>query len=163
MTRNWWIAPAIVVAALALVRVIHLLRARAMRAFAARWGFRYIGPSAPPSWWWNPPFTMGSPPVGTLHFHPPGIAIRQVWNVIEGHRNGITVLIFDGIWGSRGGQPCTLIACKTEQNPFGMATSADQVIQSHGWTVLYGVWFLWFSWTMGIKRLDDHIGELRPE
>jgi hypothetical protein len=163
MTRNWWLTPAVVVAVLAVVRIVHLVRARAMRAFAARWGFRYIGPSTPPSWWWNPSFKMGSPPVGTSHFHPPGFAIRQVWNVIEGQRDGIAVLIFDIIMGSKGGQPCTLIACKTEQNPFGMVTSADRVIQSHGWTVLYGVWFLWFSWTMGIKRLDDHLGELRPE
>jgi hypothetical protein len=163
MTRNWWVIPAGVVAVLAVMRIVHLFRGRAMRALAARWGLQYIGPSAPPSWWWNPSFKTGTPPVGTSHFHPPGFQISQVWNVIEGQRNGIAVLIFDGIWGSKGGQPCTFIACKTEQNPFGIVTSADRVIQSHGWTVIYGVWFLWFSWTMRIKWLDDHLGELRPE
>ncbi len=163
MTRNWWLTPTVVVAVLAVVRIVHLFRARAMRAVAAKWGFRYIGPSAPPRWWWNPSFKTDSPPVGTTHFHPPGFAIRQVWNVIEGQRDGIPVLIFDSIMGSKGGQPCTFIGCKTEQNPFGMVTSADRIIQSHGWTVLYGIWFLWFSWTMGIKRLDDHLGELGHE
>jgi hypothetical protein len=30
-------------------RIVHLIRARAMRAFAARLGFEYIGPGAPPN------------------------------------------------------------------------------------------------------------------
>jgi len=150
----------LIAAILAVVRLVHLLRARAMRAFAARLGFRYIGPGAPPSWWWNPAhLRIPSPlPSRISHLHP---RIRQVWNVIEGERNGVSILIFDSVIGEyKGGQPCTHIACQTEPNPFGSISSADHVVQAHGWTVLHGVWFLWFSWTMGTKRIADHLEEL---
>jgi hypothetical protein len=142
------------------MRIVHMFRGRAMRALAAKWGFQYIGPPAPPSWWWNPSFKTGSPPVGTYHFHPLGFNISQVWNVIEGKRNGIAVLIFDGIMGSKGGQPCTFIACKAERYPFAADTPRELVVQSRGWTVLNAVWFLWFSWTMGTRRINFHVNDL---
>ena len=134
------------------MQIIHRFRARAMRAFAAKRGFRYIGPPAPK--WWNP-----------SHFDLPHwisslAGIRQIWNVIEGQRNGRSVFICDGVIGARGGQPCTFIASESEQDPFGTVGGADRVVQSHGWTVLYGVWFLWFSWMMGIKRIDHYVDEL---
>ena len=141
---------------LGVVRIIHLFRARAMRTLATTWGFRYIGPLAPK--WWNPRHPKLSPPLPVWFSRaclPPGT--RQVWNVIEGQQNGVSVLIFDGVIGARGGAPRTFIACQTEQNPFGIVTSPDRLIQSHGWTVLHGVWFLWFSWTMGIQRLGHNV------
>jgi hypothetical protein len=144
------------------VRTLHAFRGRAMRGLAAKLGFQYIGPPAPPTWWWNPPFKMGSPPVGTSHFHPPEFAIRQVWNVIEGERNGAAVIIFDGIMGAKGGEPCTFIACKSEQDPFAADTLRETVVQSRGWAVLCGVWFLWFSWTMSTRRIEDLVDCLRP-
>jgi hypothetical protein len=144
--------------------MMHLVRARAMRAFASRWHFEYRGPGAPPSWWWNPSHLKIHPPLPAwiAHLRPRGQRIRQVWNVIEAKKNGVSVLIFDSVIGEyKGGQPCTVIACEGEQNPFGIVPSADCVEQTHGWTVLHGVWFHWFSWTMGIKRLDDHLGKLQ--
>ena len=107
-----------------------------MRAFAARFGFQYIGPGAPPSWWWNPTHLKIRPllPSWISHLHP---RIGQVWNVIEGERNGVSNLISDSVIGEyKGGQPCTRIACQT-QNPFG-TVPADQIEQTHGWTVLNG-------------------------
>jgi hypothetical protein len=154
----------VVAAVLCVVRIGHLFRARAMRALAARLGFQYIGPGAPPSWWWNPShLEIHSPlPEWISRLHPCGRRMRQVWNVIEGKRDGISILIFDSVIGEyRGGAPCTLIVCQTEQNPFGIVTPPNRVVQSHGWTVLHGVWFLWFSWTMGTKRINDHVNELR--
>ena len=156
----------IVAAVLGVVRIVHLIRSRAMRALAAKRGFRYIGSAAPLKWWWNPSRLEIRPPVPIWIFDPSptGCRIRQVWNVIEGRKNGVYLLIFDAVVGEyKGGHPCTLIACQTEQNPFGRVTSSDRVVQTHGWTVLHGVWFLWFSWTMGIKRIDDHLSELGPE
>jgi hypothetical protein len=38
---------ALVALILGVVRIVHMFRARAMRALAARWGFQYIGPPAP--------------------------------------------------------------------------------------------------------------------
>lgn len=143
---------------LCLVRLVHMLRGRRMRSFAATRGFRYIGPPAPSQWWWNP---------SRLEIHPPltrsalcGFQARQVWNVIEGNVQGVTVFIFDSIWGSKGGQPLTLIACKTEKDPFVVVTSADQVAQSRGWTVLRGVSFLGFTWTMSVNRIGRHLDNI---
>ena len=156
-----------VLAALALAlggtKIFWVFRGRAMRAFAARWGLRYIGPEAPK--WRNPRHAelRGTVPIWfTLTTHPSGRRISQVWNVIEGYQNGISVLIFDSILGDgRGSAPCTFIACQAEQNPFGIITSPMRVIQSSECTVLHGVWLLGLSWIMGIKRLDDYMSRLR--
>jgi hypothetical protein len=145
-------------------KIFYVFRARAMRAFAVSWGLQYVGPAAPK--WWNPSHHRKfSPPLPgwfALACHPSGRRITQVWNVIEANQNGISVFIFDGILGEgRGSALCTVIACQTEQNPFGMISSPDRLIQSHGWTVVHGVWFLWFSWTIGIKRVEKHVNKLR--
>jgi hypothetical protein len=145
------------------VQIHYTVRTRAMRALADRWGFRYLGPP-PPRWWWPVSHPVVRPPVPSWisHLHLHG-SITRIWNVIEGTRDGVTVLIFDGIIGEyRNSHPCTLIACQTEQNPFKKVASVDRVLQAHGWTVLHGVWLLWFSWTMRVRRIDQHISDLRP-
>jgi hypothetical protein len=143
---------------------LSLFQGSVMRAFAARWGFRYIGPSAPPQWWWNPAHFEIRPPLPAWisHFHPCGQRIRQAWNVIEGQQNGITIFVLDTVIGEyRGGHPCTLVVCHVETNPFGAVTPADRVAESHGWTILHGTWLFWFCWTMGIKRIEGHMNALR--
>lgn len=161
-----------VLAALALivgvVRVSLMFRARAMRALAARWGLRYIGPPAF-RWWGFPPLPKIRPPVPvpfSLGWWPAN-KIRQVWNVIEGQQEGVSVLIFDSFISGIGksGKYRTFFACKTEQSPFGIETSPDRVVQSRGWTIRYGVpRFLdipWATWSMRIQRLEDHLNKLR--
>ena len=156
-----------VLAALTLVlggtKIFWAFRGRAMRAFAARCGFRYIGPEAPK--WRNPRHSdfRGTLPMWfSLTDHPSGRPLRQVWNVIEGCQNGISVLIFHSILGDgRGSAPCTFIACQAEQDPFGITTSPVRAIQSSGCIVLHGVWFLGVSWIMGIKRIDEYVSRLR--
>jgi hypothetical protein len=83
------------------IRVVHSVRARAMRTFAARFGFEYIGPGTPPNWLWNPSHFHAHPPLPPWisHLQPCGERIRQVWNVIEGHTDGTSVLIFDSVIG----------------------------------------------------------------
>ena len=145
------------------VQVFYVVRTRAMRSLAARWNFRYIGPP-PPKWWWPVSRPIVRPPVPSWvsHFTLSGQRITRIWNVIEGTWDGVAVLIFDVVLGeNRNSQPCTIIACQTEQNPFQQVASVDRVLQTHGWTVLHGVWFLWFSWTMRVSRLDKHIRNLR--
>ena len=146
------------------VQVFYLVRTRAMRALADKWGFRYVGPP-PPKWWWPVTHPIVRPPIPTWvsHLTLSGQRITRIWNVIEGTRDGVTVLIFDVVIGDhRGSHPCTLIAYQTEQNPFGRVASVDRVLQIHGWTVLHGVWFLWFSWTMRVSRLDQHLRNYVP-
>ena len=154
---------AVVMLVFGVTKIFHVFRTLAMRAFAARWGFQYIGPSAPK--WWHPSHPKVGPPLPgwfSLACHPSGRRITQAWNVIEGHQDGVSVFIFDSILGQgRGSAPCTVIACQTEQNPFGIVAPPDRVIQSGGWTAVHGVWFLFFSWTMGIPRLDDYVNRLR--
>jgi hypothetical protein len=155
---------AIVVLIAGAIRIVHFLRGHAMRALAAELGFEYIGPGAPPNWLRNPSHLHIEAPLPPWisQLHPCGQRIRQVWNVIEGNRNGASVLIFDCVIGEyRGGHPCTVIMCQTEQDPFKMVAASDRVLSAHGWSVLHGSWFLWFSWTMGIKRLKAHLNELR--
>lgn len=151
---------AIVALILVAVRIMHLFRARAMRRFASRWGLRYIGPTAPLQWWLNTSRPRIPSPLPGWISH---LGISQAWNIIEGENNSTSVFIFDGVVGTVRSQPFTYIACHTKQSPFGMSTSVEPVIQIHGWTVLHGVWFLWFSWFMGIRRLDRHLSNLRSE
>jgi hypothetical protein len=150
--------PAVAVVALLLgvVTILFVCRARSMRVFAAKWGFKYIGPRAPIFWG----FRKVKPPVPLPRACDLVGEIRQAWNVIEGQQNGASVLIFDSvIWGRT---YCTFIACQTEKNPFGMDTSPDHVIQSGGWTILYRVrWLQAIPQSMSIQRLDDHVNKLR--
>jgi hypothetical protein len=144
-------------ALLAALRIMYFFRARAMRRLASRWGFRYTGPTAPPQWWF----------ITSRHLIPaplPGwfsqLGISQAWNIIEGKNNKTSVLIFDGLSVGFHSRPCTYIACQTDQSPFPMTTSVERVKHIRGWMVLNGVWFLWFSWLMSIRRLDRHLDYL---
>jgi hypothetical protein len=149
-----------VVAILGAVRIMHFFRARAMRRFASKWGLRYVGPTAPPQWWFNTSRPIIPSPL-------PGwisrLGVSQAWNIIEGKNNGTSIFVFDGLSVGFRSQPRTYIACQTEVSPIPMTTSVEPVIQVRGWTVLHGVWFLWFSWLMSIGRLDGHISYLRSE
>lgn len=155
--------PVIVAGILAVLRTVHWFRGRAMFALASRLGFRYIGPRAPATWWWNPSEGRTGPklPSWVSNVHPCGLQVRQIWKVMEGQRNGVSILIFDAIYGSKGGQPFTVVVCRTEQDPFLSASSAERAIQSHGWAALYGSLLLLFSWTMRTRRIAEHINNLQ--
>ena len=143
-----------VAAILAAVRVFHFFRARAMHRLAAKWGFQYLGPTAPLQWWFIPshPLIPASLP-GQLS----RLGVSQAWNILEGKNKGSSIFIFDGILGSYKGRPYTYIACQTEESPFPIPTSGEPVEQMRGWTVLHGVSFGLLSWFMTIRRLDRHI------
>ena len=145
------------------VQIYYAVRTRAMRALAARWSLRYIGPPPPKGLWLvTHPIVRPPLPPWVSHLTLSGQRITRIWNVIEGTKNGVAILIFDVVLGEhRGSHPCTIIACQVEQSPFQEVASVDRVLQNHGWTVLHGVWFFWFSWTMRVRRLDKHISNLR--
>jgi hypothetical protein len=105
---NWLIAALTLAAAIGSLQMFHQLRARAMRALAARRSFQYLGPP-PPKYWWRRSRPTARPPI------PTGLRISRVWNVIEGKKDGFTVLILDVMLGEgRGAQPCTLVFYQTE-------------------------------------------------
>lgn len=95
----------------------------------------------------------------------PANEIRQVWNVIEGQQNGMPIVIFDSVIEGYRDIYRTFIACKTEQNPFEGDKLRDDVVQSHGWTIVYRVPFPlplpWATWSMSIKRLEGHLNMLQ--
>ena len=161
---------AVVALIFGLVNISLLFRARAMRAFAVRCGLQYIGPSA---FTWGFAWGRGwltlrkikpSPPLPFSLAWWPANEIRQVWNVIEGQQNGISVVIFDSFIEGYHDVYRTFLACKTEQNLFEIDKLRDRVVHSHGWTVLYQVpYFLlvpWATWSMGIKRIEYHLDKL---
>ncbi len=140
------------------LRIMHLFRSRAMRNVATSFGFRYIGPPAPK--WWNPPHDVKvGPPLP--HWLASSYSFRQVWNVIEGQEGGKSIVIFDSIWGGRGGQPCTYIACSTEECAFASVSTRDHLVQSHGWSVVSGAWILWYSWFMSSKRIERYVNNMK--
>ena len=165
--------PAIAVIALivGLVRTSLLFRARAMHAFAARWGLQYIGPS---TFRWRYAWGRGwltlrkvKPPV-PIPFSvawSPANKIRQVWNVIEGQQSGMSIVIFDSVIEGYRDIYRTFVACKTEQNPFEIDKLRDNVVQSHGWTIVYQIPFPllvpWATWSMSIQRLEGHLNTLQ--
>lgn len=148
---------------LACLKTFMFIRAKRMRALAARWGFQYIGPSVLrfSKLWFSSSHEVSPPLPASFSLRGYPIEnIRQVWNVIEGHQNGVLLLIFDSfLKGGKAGWYCTFIARQTEQNPFGTDTSRNRVIQTGGWTVFYRIPFLQtpWPWTMGIQRLDDYV------
>jgi hypothetical protein len=153
--------PAVTVVALLVgfVAILFMFRLRSMRAFAARRGFKYIGPGVP-NFWGVYYFRKVKPPVPLPHACHLVAEIRQAWNVVEGQQNGASVLIFDSAIGGR--TYCTFMVCQAEQNPFGMDTLPDRMFQSGEWTVLFRVgWPSVIPWTMSIQRLDEHLNKLR--
>ena len=135
-----------------------------MRAFAERWHLQYVGPSA---FSWRLMFSKVRPAIPILLPLAwwEASKIRQVWNVIEGQQNGVSVLIFDAYIGGSKGCYRTFLASKTEQNPFRIDALRDYMVQSIGWTILYRVPFPlevpWATWSMGIQRLEEHLNTLQ--
>lgn len=155
--------PAVAVLALVIgvVSGLFMFRARAMRAFAARWGFQYSGPSSPK--WGFPSFPKVTPTL-PASFHLTGYPadeIRQIWNVIEGRQSGVSLLIFDCVIGKGKGTYATFIACQSNQNPFGSDTFTHCVLRLGEWTALYRIPVLQvIPWTMGIQSLENHVNNL---
>jgi hypothetical protein len=158
------IVPGVLALLVVAVKVSLMFRARAMRTLAARLSFQYIGPTA--FRWGFPSLPKVTPPFPasfSLDRYPAN-GIRQVWNVIEGQQSGVSVLIFDGFLGIGKGRGtyCTFIACETERNLFGEDTWSGRVVQPGKWKVYYRVpTFQILPWTMGIKRINEHLDKLR--
>jgi hypothetical protein len=89
-----------------------------------------------------------------------------MWNVIEGEKNGIKILIVDTTLGvgreQKGkGVYSTFIAARTDENPFGDKSPEEKIAHSNGWTALYRIRFLRVPWTLSIQRIEAHLDNLR--
>lgn len=146
--------------AFACVIVLYLFRARAMRALAAKRGFHYVGPWAPK--WFGLPKIKPRLPFARNWY--PADEIRQVWNVIEGERDGVPILIFDSVFGPFGWNTytfCTFIACEAEENPFEIDSPSEATVESRGWRVVYRLSGPFIVWSMSIKRLERHLESVK--
>jgi hypothetical protein len=118
-------------------------RERNMRSLASKLGFQFIGDGLPST------FQMDCYPISE---------INKAWNVIEGTRKGLQIVIFDSVIGSGNGRYCTAIACQTKENPFTLNYDSEEVVQSNGWTALYQLRFIQVPGTITIPRLEDLVG-----
>jgi hypothetical protein len=93
--------------------------------------------------------------------HPYGKRVTHVWNVIEGHQNGVSVSFSTALSGRKRQQALHYyrVPDRTESLRDSHVTRSRNSVS--GWTVVHGVWFLHFSCTMGVERLDRYVKELR--
>jgi hypothetical protein len=118
-------------------------RERNMRSLANKLGFQFIGDDLPAT------FQMDCYPMSE---------IKKAWNVIEGTRKGLQIVIFDSVIGSGNGRYCTAIACHITENPFTLKYGSEEVVQSNGWTALYQLRFIQVPGTITVPRLEDIVG-----
>jgi hypothetical protein len=143
--------------ALALIGLKYLYRFRAvaMGALATRWSLRYSTG--------DQRIFGGRRPVHyPIAFKNPGFAISRIWNVLDGERNGIRVVIFDSLIGEgRGARACTLFATQTGENLFNGLSWGEKIAQRSGWTVVYRIPFIRIRpWTLSITRIEALLNNL---
>jgi hypothetical protein len=142
------------------IKLLYWFRATAMRALALRMGFQYT--KGDPPLWFVPKDYRPIPTSFRLRGSPVNM-ISRTWNVIEGEKNGISILILDSILdlGVKKGSYCTFIATRTDQNPFGGKDPQEKIAHSNGWTALYRL-RLWqiIPWTMSVQRVEEHLNSL---
>ena len=130
---------------------VQFFRVKSMRALAGKLGFRFVDRPLPAY------FTMDCDPFDGKPL---------VWNVIEGQRNGINVLVFDSIVRGGKGFYRTFVAVQTEGEPFPRdgTFSSGKILRSNGWTALYQNWYglgQLVGWTMTVQRIEECITNLR--
>ncbi len=130
-----------------------------MPALALRWGFQFT--EGNPGIWFLPKEHHSIPISFRLRGYPVN-TITRTWNVIEGERNGISILILDSTLRSGGKYGCysTFIAARTDQNPFGNRSPQEKIAHSNGWTALYRLRFWQIPWTLSIQRIEEHLASM---
>ena len=137
---NWLKALTVLAVIFAPVAILYYVRARAMRAFALRRGFSYIGRPLPKS------------------FYLRGVQIGWPRNVIQGEQDGIPVLIFDCYAGKGKGAPyCTIVAAQTNGiNPFPEVFQPERITTQRKWTTVYRTRYpLFIPWALDIERIEE--------
>ncbi|HEV2647195.1 MAG TPA: hypothetical protein VGU46_12590 [Acidobacteriaceae bacterium] len=136
------------------------LRAAAMSELASKLKFRFTpGPAGLWGLWFPPkdgrPLPTTFPLRGDLL-----IGINRTWNVIEGEKDGINVLIFDSVrnLGMKSGTYSTIIATRGETDYFKDKSEHELIVHSNGWTIL-GRFRFWqiLPWTLSIRRIEEHL------
>jgi hypothetical protein len=145
------------------IKYLYRSRATAMRALAARWSFQYS--DGDPRMW--SAGRIDSPSLIVLKMRTafemrcqPANVISRVWNVIDGERNGIRVLIFDSTVFEGKGRYRTFVATLTSENLFESDSSREKIAQCSGWTAAYRIRFIQIPWTLTITRIEELLNNL---
>ena len=141
------------------IKYLYRSRATAMRALAARWSFHY---SAGDPRIWGGRRSPVQYPTGFKMKCYPVYAMSRMWNVVDGERNGIRVLIFDSMIGTgKGARCCTLVATQTTETLFKSVSSREKIAQRAGWTAVYRISFIGIRpWTFSITRIEELLNNL---
>jgi hypothetical protein len=142
------------------IELLYRSRASAMRTLANKWGFQYS--KGEPSKWYLPKNHHPKPASFRLHGYPVD-TLNRTWNLIEGEKNGLKILILDSTlsMGGRNGRYSTFIAVRTDMNPFDNEAPEEKIVHSNGWTALYRLRFWQIPWTLSIQRIDEHLETLK--
>lgn len=138
-------------------KLLYSSRASAMRALAVRFGFRYTKGHP----WSVSPGYLPLPTSFRLRGFPLD-TMKRTWNVIEGERNGTSLVILDSLLscGGKRGRYCTFIAVRTDDNPFEETSREEKIAHSNGWTALYRLRFWQIPWTLSIARIEEQVSRL---
>jgi hypothetical protein len=129
-------------------KLIRSVRDRSMRSLASTLGFQYMDRALPAC------FPSDAEPFDK---------ISLTWNVLRGIRKDIEIVVFDGIFGEGRGIYRTYIAARTTKDPFPKDESVlDNVLQSAGWTVLFGSQpaLNLIPWSLSSRRIEEYLNRL---
>lgn len=144
------------------IELLYRSRASAMRALALKWGFRYS--KGEPRRFYLPKKHRPEPTSFRLHRYPVN-TMNRTWNLIEGERNGLTILILDSTlsMGGRSGRYSTFIAVRSNMNPFENEAPDEKIVHSNEWTALYRLRFWQIPWTLSTERIEEHLETLNSQ
>ena len=137
---------------------LYRYRASAMRALAAGWNLQYSD-GDPRIWRAGRIETVGHPTGFKMRCYPAN-EIGRMWNVIDGERNGMRVLIFDSTIGEGKGNYCTFVAVQSGEKLFKSDGSRQRIVQCSGWTAAYQLSFTQVPWTMSVYEIEQLLSSL---
>jgi len=128
--------------------LLRFFRDRSMRSLARRLGFQYTNRSFPND------FPSDAEPFNNISLK---------WNAMSGQRNGIDIVVFDGIFGSGRGIYRTYVAVRSQKYPFPSSDSLlEKVLQSGGWFALFGRQKAldFVPWSLSVERIKEIVDRL---
>ncbi len=130
--------------------------------FRPKWGFQYS--KGEPRMLYLPKNHSPKPASFRLHGYPVD-TLNRTWNLIEGEKNGLKILILDSTlsMGGRNGRYSTFIAVRTDTNPFSNEAPEEKIVNSNGWIALYRLRFWQIPWTLSIRRIEEHLETLKSQ
>jgi hypothetical protein len=133
------------------IEFLYHSRASAMRSLAARLNFQYS--AGDPRKWTAGRVAATCHPAGFHMACYPTNKISRMWNVLDGQRNGIRVVIFDSTVGEGKGLYCSVGAVQASENQFEIAR--EKIALCSGWCAVYRTRFFQAPWTLSVSRIEE--------